>query len=54
MGVIQWLAILGPYFLHIRLVVNCKWFLRHISKWINELQVLKLNWCSTVLLVVKG
>jgi len=53
MAVIQWLAIIGLYFLQIHLVVNCKLFLRHISKWINELQVLKLNCCSTVLLAVE-
>lgn len=39
MGVIRWLAILGLCFFQIHLVVNCKLFLRHISKWINELQI---------------
>lgn len=52
-GVIQWLAILGLYFLQSHLVVKSRLFWRHSSKWINDLQVLNRNCFSTVLLVVK-
>lgn len=54
MAAIQWLATLGLCFLQVHLVVNCKLLLRHFNKWINELQVLNWNCCSTVLLDPKG
>lgn len=54
MAAIQRLATLGLCFVQVHLVVNCKLVLRHFSKWINELQVLNQNYCSTVLLDPKG